>query len=52
VLVETLFLSSPEDEAKLLDENFQDNIIDKIVAGLQDFLNEQQWNQVSNATGS
>ena len=42
VLVETLFLSSPEDEAKLLDENFQKNMIDKIVLGLKDFLNEQK----------
>jgi N-acetylmuramoyl-L-alanine amidase len=42
VLVETLFLSSPEDEAKILDENFQNNMIDKIMQGLQDFLNEQK----------
>lgn len=42
VLVETLFLSSPEDEAKILDDNFQNNMIDKIVLGLQDFLNAQK----------
>ena len=42
VLVETLFLSSPEDEAKILDEKFQNDMIDKIVLGLQDFLNEQK----------
>ena len=42
VLVETVFLSSPEDEAKILDEDFQNNMIDKIVLGLQDFLKEQK----------
>ncbi|MDR1984717.1 MAG: N-acetylmuramoyl-L-alanine amidase [Prevotellaceae bacterium] len=40
VLVETLFISSPEDEAKLLDEDFQNDMIDKIIDGLQDFLND------------
>ncbi|MDR0420113.1 MAG: N-acetylmuramoyl-L-alanine amidase [Prevotellaceae bacterium] len=42
VLVETLFISSPEDEAKLLDENFQNKMVEKIIEGLQDFLNEQK----------
>ena len=37
-LVETLFLSNPEDEMKILDENFQQQIAEKIVQGIQDFL--------------
>ncbi len=37
-LVETLFLSNPEDEMKILDENFQQQIADKIVLGIKDFL--------------
>ncbi|MDR2293195.1 MAG: N-acetylmuramoyl-L-alanine amidase [Prevotellaceae bacterium] len=44
VLVETLFISSPEDEAKLLDDNFKNQMVDKIIAGLQDFLDEQKTN--------
>ena len=38
VLVETLFISNPEDEMKILDENFQQQIADKIVLGIKDFL--------------
>ena len=38
VLVETLFLSSPEEEAKILDEGFQQQIAEKIVQGIKDFL--------------
>jgi N-acetylmuramoyl-L-alanine amidase len=37
-LVETLFLSNPEDEMKILDENFQQQIAEKIVQGIKDFL--------------
>jgi N-acetylmuramoyl-L-alanine amidase len=37
-LVETLFLSNPEDEMKILDENFQQQIAEKIVLGIKDFL--------------
>lgn len=37
-LVETLFLSNPEDEMKILDEGFQQQIADKIVQGIKDFL--------------
>ena len=37
-LVETLFLSNPEEEMKILDENFQQQIADKIILGIQDFL--------------
>ena len=38
-LVETLFISNPEDEMKMLDEKFQQQIADKIVLGVKDFLN-------------
>ena len=37
-LVETLFLSNPEEEMKILDEGFQKQIADKIVLGIKDFL--------------
>jgi N-acetylmuramoyl-L-alanine amidase len=37
-LIETLFLSNPAEEAKALDENFQQQMVDKIVLGLNDFL--------------
>ena len=39
-LIETLFLSNPEEEAKALDENFQQQLVDKIVLGIKDFLEE------------
>ena len=37
-LVETLFLSNPEEEMLILDPLFQQKIADKIVAGIKDFL--------------
>jgi N-acetylmuramoyl-L-alanine amidase len=37
-LVEMLFLSNPEEEMKILDEGFQQEIVDKIVLGIKDFL--------------
>jgi N-acetylmuramoyl-L-alanine amidase len=37
-LVETLFISNPEDEMKILDEGFQQQIADRIVLGVKDFL--------------
>jgi N-acetylmuramoyl-L-alanine amidase len=37
-LVESLYLSNPEDEMKILDENFQQQLVDKIVSGIKDFL--------------
>ena len=37
-LVETLFISNPEDEMKILDEGFQQQIADKITLGIKDFL--------------
>lgn len=37
-LVETLFLSNPEEEMKILDPAFQQKIAEKIVAGIKDFL--------------
>ncbi len=41
-LVETLFISNPEDEMKILDENFQQQMADKIVLGIKDFLKRCQ----------
>jgi N-acetylmuramoyl-L-alanine amidase len=38
VLVETAFMSHPEDEMKLLDPDFQDRMAEKIVDGLRDFF--------------
>jgi len=39
-LIETLFLSNPGDEEKVLDPAFQAEIVEKIVQGLEDFLKE------------
>ena len=39
VLVETLFLSNPAEEALMLDEAFQQKMADNILLGIQDFLN-------------
>lgn len=38
-LIETLFLSNPEEEEKILDPAFQELMVSKIVQGLKDFLN-------------
>ncbi len=43
-LIEMLFLSNPEEEEKILDTNFQQQIADKIALGLQDFLEECKKN--------
>ncbi len=40
VLVEAAFLSNPEDEMKLLDENFRKQIAAKIIDGLEEFVNK------------
>jgi N-acetylmuramoyl-L-alanine amidase len=37
-LVETLFISNPEDEMKILNPDFQQQIADKIILGIKDFL--------------
>lgn len=37
-LVEMLFLSNPEEEAKILDEGFQQKIAEKVTSGIKDFL--------------
>ena len=37
-LVEALFLSNPEEEMKIVDPEFQLQVVDKIVKGLKDFL--------------
>lgn len=37
-LVETLFLSNPEEEMLIMDEAFQQKIAEKIVQGIKDFL--------------
>jgi N-acetylmuramoyl-L-alanine amidase len=43
-LIETLFLSYPEDEIRILDEHFRLVLADKIVLGIKDFLQEQSGN--------
>ena len=37
-LVEALFLSNPEEEMKIVDPVFQQQMVDKIVMGIKDFL--------------
>ena len=44
VLVETLFMSSPEDEARLMDPEFRTDLVKQIVKGLEDFLRETKKN--------
>ncbi len=39
-LIETLFLSNLGEEEKILDENVQQQMVDKIVAGVKDFLKD------------
>lgn len=39
VLVEGLFMSTPEDEAKLVDNEFKQRMVRKIADGLADFIN-------------
>jgi N-acetylmuramoyl-L-alanine amidase len=39
-LVEALFLSNPEEEAKVIDPLFQQLMAEKIVQGIKDFLND------------
>ena len=39
-LIETLFLSNPGDEEKVLDPAFQAEMVEKIVQGLEDYLKE------------
>jgi N-acetylmuramoyl-L-alanine amidase len=38
VLVETAFLSNPEDEMKLMDDSFRKAIAGKITSGLEQFV--------------
>ncbi|MDD4820916.1 MAG: N-acetylmuramoyl-L-alanine amidase [Flavobacteriales bacterium] len=40
VLVETLFLSSPEDSSKILDKDFRDEMMERVVWGIEKFLSE------------
>ena len=42
VLIETLFLSNPEEEMKILDEAFQQKMAEKIIEGVEDFLKESK----------
>lgn len=37
-LIETLFISNPAEEALMLDENFQEQMAQKILLGIKDFL--------------
>ena len=38
VLVETAFISNPDEEAKLSDETYQDSVADALVKGLQKYF--------------
>jgi N-acetylmuramoyl-L-alanine amidase len=38
VLVETAFLSNPEDEMLLLDEGFRKKVAEQILKGLEEFV--------------
>jgi len=43
-LVEALFLSNPEEEMKILDESFQQQMAEKILQGIKDFLEHAKQN--------
>ena len=45
-LVEMLFLSNPEEEAMILNDEFQQQVADKIVAGIKDFLGAGNKNEI------
>lgn len=47
VLIETLFLSNPEDEMNVLDPVFRQKMVDRIMAGIKDFLREAEQDKVS-----
>jgi N-acetylmuramoyl-L-alanine amidase len=38
VLVETAFISNPDEEAKLSDPNYQNSVADALVKGLQKYF--------------
>jgi N-acetylmuramoyl-L-alanine amidase len=42
VLVEGLFMSNPEDEAKLADPRFKRNLSRQIVRGIEDFIKQSK----------
>ncbi len=44
-LVETLFISNPEEEMLILEEAFQQKIAEKIVMGIKDFLEATKVNR-------
>ncbi len=39
-LLETLFISAPAEEARLVDQKFRKDLIDRVVKGLEDYLKE------------
>jgi len=41
-LLELAFMSNPEDEMKLMDAKFQDNLVNHIIKGLEGFLKETE----------
>lgn len=49
VLVETAFLSNPEDEMKLMDDGFRKRMAEQIVKGLEEFF--RRYGQKSDGTG-
>ena len=38
ILVETAFISNPEEERKLLDDNYQDKLVDSILSGIKKYF--------------
>jgi N-acetylmuramoyl-L-alanine amidase len=48
VLVETAFLSNPEDEMLLLDNGFRKKVAEQVTAGLEEFMRNNLAAKVSN----
>ncbi|MDO8299324.1 N-acetylmuramoyl-L-alanine amidase, partial [Lacisediminimonas sp.] len=38
ILVETAFISNPEEEAKLIDSNYQDQIAEAVMTGIRKYF--------------
>ncbi|HSI24705.1 MAG TPA: N-acetylmuramoyl-L-alanine amidase, partial [Methylotenera sp.] len=38
ILVETAFISNPEEERKLLDDSYQDKLVDSILSGIKKYF--------------
>lgn len=50
ILIETAFISNPEEEKKLNDDAYQDKLVDAIVAGIRDYFDKHPLNAPTRLT--